>query len=51
VSDGLVSDEYLQAYARLLPNATTKTIAAAGHVPQIEQPDAFASAVLEFVGE
>ena len=50
-SDGLVSDDYLQAYARLLPNARTLTIPAAGHVPQLEQPEAFASAVLEFVGE
>jgi pimeloyl-ACP methyl ester carboxylesterase len=49
-SDGLVSDEYLKAYAKLLPNARTMTISAAGHVPQIEQPEAFTSAVLEFVG-
>ena len=32
-SDGLVSAEYLAAYARLLPNARTATIAAAGHAP------------------
>ena len=50
-SDGLVSDEYMKAYAAFLPNARTLTIPAAGHVPQIEQPQAFASAVLEFVGE
>ena len=41
-SDGLVSAEYLAAYARLLPNARTDTIAAAGHAPQVEQPEAFA---------
>jgi pimeloyl-ACP methyl ester carboxylesterase len=51
VSDGLVSDEYLKAYARLLPNGRTMTIPNAGHVPQLEQPDAFALAVLEFAGE
>ncbi len=49
-SDGLVSETYLEAYARLLPNARTMTIAAAGHVPQLEQPQAFAAAVHEFLG-
>lgn len=49
-SDGLVSQAYLDAYARLLPNARTLTIKAAGHVPQLEQPAAFADAVFEFLG-
>ena len=49
-SDGLVSDDYLKAYAGLLPNARTLTIPAAGHAPHLEQPEAFASAVLEFLG-
>ena len=48
-SDGLVSAAYLAAYARLLPNARTETIAAAGHAPHIEQPDAFARTVLQFL--
>jgi pimeloyl-ACP methyl ester carboxylesterase len=48
-SDGLVSAEYLAAYARLLPNARTATIAAAGHAPHAEQPDAFANTVLTFL--
>jgi pimeloyl-ACP methyl ester carboxylesterase len=48
-SDGLVSDQYLKAYAALLPNARTHTIAAAGHVPHLEQPEAFASVVLDFL--
>ena len=48
-SDGLVSAEYLTAYARLLPNAHTDTIAAAGHAPHLEQPDAFAARVLAFL--
>jgi len=48
-SDGLISAAYLEGYARLLPNARTATIAAAGHVPQIEQPAAFADAVLAFL--
>lgn len=50
-SDGLVSDAYFQAYAKLLPKARTLTIPAAGHAPHLEQPDAFATAVLGFLGE
>jgi pimeloyl-ACP methyl ester carboxylesterase len=48
-SDGLVSADYLAAYARLLPNARTDTIAAAGHAPHVEQPEVFADKVLAFV--
>ena len=48
-SDGLISAAYLEGYAKLLPDARTATIAAAGHVPQIEQPAAFAAAVLAFL--
>ena len=33
----------------LLPNARTVTIAAAGHAPHIEQPEAFAATVLDFL--
>jgi pimeloyl-ACP methyl ester carboxylesterase len=50
-SDGLVSAEYLQAYARLLPNARTASIADAGHLPHLEQPQAFASMALDFLDE
>jgi pimeloyl-ACP methyl ester carboxylesterase len=48
-SDGLVSAEYLEAYAALLPNARTLTIPAAGHAPHLEAPQALASAVLGFL--
>ena len=48
-SDGLVSAPYLEAYARLLPNARTLTIPAAGHAPHLEQPQALASAVVKFL--
>lgn len=48
-SDGLVSADYMEAYAKLLPNARTRTIAAAGHAPQLEQPQVLASTVLEFL--
>ncbi len=48
-SDGLISQEYLRAYARLLPKAQVATIADAGHVPHLEQPEAFAAAALAFL--
>jgi pimeloyl-ACP methyl ester carboxylesterase len=48
-SDGLVSAEYLAAYARLLPDARKATIAAAGHAPHIEQPGEFARTALAFL--
>ena len=49
-SDGLVSADYLAAYAALLPNARTATIPKAGHAPQVEQPEALAKLVMEFLG-
>ena len=49
-SDGFVSDEYFKAYAGLLPNARVETIPEAGHAMPLEQPEAFASRVLSFVG-
>ena len=49
VSDGLMSAAYVDGYATLVPGARTVTIAAAGHAPQIEQPAAFAAAVLPFL--
>jgi pimeloyl-ACP methyl ester carboxylesterase len=48
-SDGMVSADYLAGYAGLLPDARVQTIAAAGHLPQMEQPEAFARAVLAFL--
>lgn len=48
-SDGLISAEYLQRYAALLPNARIETIAAAGHAPQTEQPAATADIVIKFL--
>jgi pimeloyl-ACP methyl ester carboxylesterase len=50
-SDGLVSQTYLDAYSHMLPDARTLTIKAAGHMPELEQPAAFAAAVFEFLGE
>jgi pimeloyl-ACP methyl ester carboxylesterase len=47
--DGLVSADYLAAYAKLLPKARTLAIPAAGHAPHLEQAQPLASAVLEFL--
>ncbi len=49
-SDGLVSAEYLERYARLVPGARIATIAKAGHAPQLEAAQATAAEVLEFLG-
>lgn len=48
-SDGVISAGYLSAYARLLPNATTLTIAGAGHLAHLEQPQALAAAIFAFL--
>jgi pimeloyl-ACP methyl ester carboxylesterase len=48
-SDGIVSAEYLERYAALIPNTRIETIAAAGHLPQVEQPTATAAKVLQFL--
>lgn len=50
-SDGLVSAEYLDRYAKLVPGARVETIAEAGHLPQIEQPQAFVSKINAFLGQ
>jgi pimeloyl-ACP methyl ester carboxylesterase len=48
-SDGLVSQAYLEGYARLVPGARMLTIPDAGHAPHIEQPEAFVKAALAFL--
>src|SRR5262249_43746753 len=48
-SDGLISDAYLRRYAALLPDARCDSIAAAGHEPEVEQPDAFAARITAFL--
>lgn len=47
--DGMVSGGYLERYAALFPNATTDVIRAAGHVPHIEQAEAFVARVTSFL--
>lgn len=47
-SDGLVSADYVKAYAALVPGATIETIPDAGHALTSEQPQAFADKVNAF---
>lgn len=47
-SDGLVSQAYIEAYARLFPDARVVTIQAAGHFPQREQPRELADKIISF---
>jgi pimeloyl-ACP methyl ester carboxylesterase len=49
LSDGLVSQSYVEGYAKLIPNARVETIVAAGHAPQLEQPDEFARVLFAFL--
>ena len=48
-SDGVVPPAYGEAFQRLLPQATLKTIARCGHIPQLEQPEEFISAIQGFL--
>jgi pimeloyl-ACP methyl ester carboxylesterase len=50
-SDGIVSADYVSGYAALFPDASATEIAAAGHFPHLEQPDAFASRVFDFLDQ
>jgi pimeloyl-ACP methyl ester carboxylesterase len=49
-SDGVVSPAYGRAYAALIPGARFALIDAAGHHPDLEQPDALADRILDFLG-
>ncbi len=47
--DGIVSTAYGKAYADAIPGAVLQTIPNAGHLPQLEQPEAFLAALHEFL--
>jgi pimeloyl-ACP methyl ester carboxylesterase len=50
-SDDLIAPEgCVRAYEEVLPNSRTVSIEGAGHRPEIEDPDAFLSAVTAFLG-
>jgi pimeloyl-ACP methyl ester carboxylesterase len=46
--DGLVSREYAEAYAGLIPGAVLETVPGAGHAVEIEKPDAFVERIVEW---
>jgi pimeloyl-ACP methyl ester carboxylesterase len=49
-ADRIVTPEYGQAYAGVIPGAEFRVIPEAGHHPELEQPDAFVTEVTEFLG-
>ena len=48
--DGIVTTRYGQAYRDLIPGATMAEIPQAGHLPHIEQPEAFMKELRRFLG-
>lgn len=49
--DAIIPVECGEMYAKLLPNATLKSIDNCGHNPQMEKPDEFNLAMAAFLGE
>jgi pimeloyl-ACP methyl ester carboxylesterase len=49
-SDGVVTPDYGRRYAGLIPGARFELVEAAGHHPELEQPQAFADRVARFLG-
>src|SRR5262249_25566699 len=47
--DGLVSADYVERYAALLPNARIETVPRAAHMLPLEQPSAFVEKVRAFL--
>jgi pimeloyl-ACP methyl ester carboxylesterase len=50
-SDRVVTPDYGRAYSRLIPGSRFELIEAAGHHPEIEQPEAFAERISRFLEE
>ncbi|WOS65646.1 alpha/beta fold hydrolase [Sinorhizobium fredii] len=50
-SDGFVSADYANSFARLIPNSSVETIEASGHNLAEERPEAFAARVEAFLAE
>ena len=50
-SDGIVTVAYAEAYSKMIPAARLVIIPAAGHLPQVEQPDIFVQHVLSFMAQ
>ena len=49
-NDGIVTPAYGEAYRKLIPDARLAVIPQAGHLPQIEQPQAFLAELRKFLG-
>jgi pimeloyl-ACP methyl ester carboxylesterase len=50
-SDRVVTPDYGRAYNRLIPGSRFELIEAAGHYPEIEQPEAFVERVAAFLNQ
>jgi pimeloyl-ACP methyl ester carboxylesterase len=50
-SDRIATPDYGRAYSRLIPGSRFELIAAAGHHPEIEQPEGFVERVARFLEE
>ncbi len=49
-NDGIVTPQYGEAYRKLIPGAKMSIISKAGHLPHIEQPQAFLAELGKFLG-
>jgi pimeloyl-ACP methyl ester carboxylesterase len=49
-ADRIVAPKYGKAYAKLIKGAKFTSIPKAGHLPHVEQPDAYMKAIAKFVG-
>src|SRR5262249_12085458 len=47
--DKLFPPEYAQAYCELIPRSKVVIIPKCGHLPQVEQPEAFVAAIEDFI--
>jgi pimeloyl-ACP methyl ester carboxylesterase len=48
--DRLIPPAYADEFARLIPGAQKRIIERCGHLPHVERPDRFVSAVTQFIG-
>ena len=48
--DKLTSEPYVRSYSEAVPGSQVENIEDAGHLPHLEQPEAFAEAVTRFAG-
>jgi pimeloyl-ACP methyl ester carboxylesterase len=51
LDDRILPAPYAERWQSLIPGATMTSIAECGHLPHVEQPEAFAAAILDFARE